>query len=174
VDAARLLGVIRPLLAASGTRWALAGGFAIAAWGSTRTTHDLDILAEDRVRRDLLARLLETGFRTVFDTEGFSNLDHPTLGPLDFLWVEGETCRRLFAAAVERPGPDGLPLLVPSPEHLVAMKVKAIVNRPIRVLRDGEDLRLLLSLPDIDQNEARAIFDRVGLRGLYDRLKTTT
>ena len=54
------------------------------------------------------------------------------------------------------------------------MKVKAIVNRPIRVLRDGEDIRLLLSLPDIDQNEARAIFDRVGLRGLYDRLKTTT
>lgn len=172
MDAARLLRVIRPLLAASGTRWALAGGFAIAAWGSARTTHDLDLLAEEHVHRDLLDRLASAGFRVVFDTEGFSNLEHPVYGHLDFLWVEGETCRRLFAAAVERPGPDGLTLLVPAPEHLVAMKVKAISSRPIRVLRDGEDLRVLLSLPDIDQNEARAIFDRAGLRELYDRLTT--
>jgi len=78
---------------------------------------------------------------------------------------------RLFESAVPRSGPDGLAVLVPSPEHLVAMKVKAIRNKPIRVLRDSEDLRVLLNRPEIDQNQARETFKRNGLLELYDSLK---
>ena len=62
------------------------------------------------------------------------------------IWVAGETSRRLFAAARERNLPGEVPVRVPAPEHLVEMKVKAIRSRPARVLRDGEDLRVLLGL----------------------------
>ena len=36
----RLLDVLRPHLEACGARWMLAGGFALAAWGSTRALRD--------------------------------------------------------------------------------------------------------------------------------------
>jgi hypothetical protein len=173
MDAARLLTVLRPHFEATGARWMLAGGFAAAAWGSARTTLDLDLLVDDAARSALLARIVAEGFETSNDAEGFTNFEHPdpALGRLDFLWVEGLTRDRLFAAAVQRTGPDGLPVLVPAPEHLVAMKVKAIKNKPIRVFRDSEDLRILLNRPEIDQTEARETFERNGLLELYHRLK---
>ncbi|MEO6325916.1 MAG: nucleotidyl transferase AbiEii/AbiGii toxin family protein [Thermoanaerobaculia bacterium] len=168
----RLVQCLRPHLDACGARWALAGGFALVAWGSTRTTLDLDLVLGEEARVAVLRRLEGEGFETLFDSEGFTNLQHPdpALGRLDLIWVEGSTRERLFAAAVERTGPDGAPLLVTAPEHLVAMKVKAIKNRPSRVLRDGEDLRFLLASADIDQNQARETFARSGLLELYERL----
>lgn len=118
-------------------------------------------------------RIVAEGFEAYNDTEGFTNLQHadPALGRLDFLWVNGGTSDRLFEAAVTRPGPDGKPVLVPRPEHLVAMKLRAIQSRATRVIRDGPDLQHLLSLPGIDQNEVRGYFEKVGLVELYDRLK---
>jgi hypothetical protein len=173
MDAGKLLGVLRPILDMCEARWMLAGGFAMAAWGSARSTFDLDLVVGEEARTPILKAIATEGFEVLFDSEGFTNLLHPdpTLGRLDILWVEGSTRERMFAAAVERSGPDGLTALVPSPEHLVAMKVKAIRNKPIRVFRDSEDLRLLLSRPEIDQNQAREVFERSGLLELYDRLK---
>jgi len=173
MDAARLIALLRPHFEATGTRWMLAGGFAVAAWGSARTTLDLDLLLDEGARGALLPRIVAEGFEAYNDTEGFTNLEHPdpALGRLDLLWVEGSTSERLFSAAVSRTGPDGLPVLVPAPEHLVSMKVKAIRNKPIRVFRDSEDLRVLLNRPEVDQNEARETFERNGLLELYNRLK---
>jgi len=174
MDVTRLFELLRPHLEACGARWMLAGGFALAAWGSTRATADLDLIVDDRAKADLLPRLAAEGFGTLFDSEGFTNLLHPdpALGRLDLIWVEGETSRKLFAAAVERPGPGGRPTKVPKPEHLVAMKVRAIQGRATRALRDGPDLAFLLSLPGIDENEAREPFVRAGLVELWERLRS--
>ncbi len=151
----------------------LAGGFALAAWGSTRATADLDLVVDDSSKARLLSLLAEEGFETLFDSEGFTNLLHPdpALGRLDLIWVEGETSRKLFASSVERPGPGGRPTRVPKPEHLVAMKVRAIQGRATRALRDGPDIAFLLSLPGIDENEAREPFIRAGLVEFWERLR---
>jgi hypothetical protein len=174
MDAARLLGVLRPHFEATGSRWMLVGGFAVAAWGSARTTLDLDILVDDAARGPLLARIVAEGFEAFNDSEGFTNLQHPdpALGRLDLLWVEGATARQLFDAAVSRSGPDAKPVLVPKAEHLIAMKLRAIQSRATRVIRDGPDIQHLLGLPGIDHNEVRGYFEKVGLAELYDRLKT--
>lgn len=151
----------------------LAGGFALAAWGSTRATADLDLIVDDEAKGTLLSRLAAEGFRTLLDSEGFTNLLHPDpeLGRLDLVWVTGETTRKLLAGAAERPGPGGATVLVPKPEHLVAMKVRAIQGRPTRALRDGPDLAFLLALPGIDESEARGHFVRAGLLDLWERLR---
>jgi hypothetical protein len=151
----------------------LAGGFAMAAWGSARATLDLDLVVDEASRETLLSRMSNEGFEAIFDSAGFTNLLHPdpALGRLDLIWVEGDTSAKLFEAAVERPGPDGQPLLVPRPEHLVAMKLRAIQSRATRVTRDSPDLQHLLALPGIDHNEVRGYFDRAGLHELYERLK---
>lgn len=173
MDAVRLLALLRPHLEACGARWMLAGGFALAAWGSTRATADLDLVVDDAAKGALLPGLRAEGFATLFDAEGFTNLLHPDpeLGRLDLIWVEGETARKLLAGASSRPGPGGEPVPVPKPEHLVAMKVRAIQGRAARALRDGPDLAFLLGLPGIDENEAREPFVRAGLLELWDRLR---
>lgn len=173
MDVVRLLDVLRPHLETCGARWMLAGGFALAAWGSTRATADLDLIVDDAPRDEVLRRLAAEGFETLFDSEGFTNLLHPDreLGRLDLIWVEGETSRKLFAGGVERPGPGGTLMLAPKPEHLVAMKVRAIQGRATRALRDGPDIAFLLSLPGISENEAREPFVRAGLVELWERLR---
>lgn len=173
MDVVRLLDVLRPHLEACGAKWMLAGGFALAAWGSTRATADLDLIVDDAPRDEVLRRIATEGFETLFDSEGFTNLLHPdpVLGRLDLIWVEGETSRRLFSAARERSLPGGTLERVPAPEHLVEMKVKAIRSRPTRVFRDGEDLRVLLGIEGIDQNAAREAFVRAGLVELWNRLR---
>jgi len=173
MDAVRLLALLRPHFEATGARWVLAGGFALAAWGSTRATADLELIVDDGAKDALLPRLHAEGFATLFDSEGFTNLLHPDpeLGRLDLIWVEGETSRKLWASAQERPGPGGEPARVPKPEHLVAMRVRAIQGRATRALRDGPDLEFLLALPGIDENEAREPFERAGLGELWERLR---
>jgi predicted nucleotidyltransferase len=174
MDAARLLTVLRPHFEATGARWMLAGGFAAAAWGSARMTLDLDLVVDEEPRDALLSRIVAEGFEAFNDTEGFTNLQHPdpALGRLDLLWVKGETSRQLFEAATSRSGPDAKPILVPKPEHLIAMKLRAIQSRATRVIRDGPDIQHLLGLPGIDHNEVRGYFEKTGLAELYDRLKT--
>ena len=54
------------------------------------------------------------------------------------------------------------------------MKVKAIKEQPTRVFRDSEDLRALLSLPDLDENAVRGIFERAGLGDLHARIKASS
>lgn len=175
MDAVRLISRLRPLLVESGVPWALAGGFALVAWGSTRTTLDLDLLVDEAGRKRLLPALSQEGFVTIFDSEGFTNLQHPDplLGRLDLIWIEGKTSRVLFGATEERTGPDGLPVRVPRREHLIAMKVRAIQSRPARVIRDAPDINFLLNTPGIDENEARGYFEKAGLLDLFLRLRRT-
>jgi hypothetical protein len=54
------------------------------------------------------------------------------------------------------------------------MKVKAMKEQPTRVFRDSEDLRLLLSLPGLDENAVRATFERAGLGELHARIKAAS
>lgn len=152
----------------------LVGGFAIAAWGSARTTLDVDILLDESVRSALLPLVVGEGFEASNDSEGFTNLRHPdpALGRLDLIWVNGVTSLQLFEGASSRPGPDGRPILIARPEHLIAMKLRAIQNRSTRVIRDGPDIQHLLGLPGIDHNEVRGYFEKLGLAELYERLKT--
>ncbi len=65
----------------------------------------------------------------------------------------------------------GITVPVPRPEHLAAMKVHAIKNDPTRTLQDLADIRLLCQLPNVDREEIRGTFDRVGLVELYEKIE---
>lgn len=154
-----------------GIRYALAGGNALVAWGHDRPTHDADFAVDGAHRQRVVAHAETLGYQTTFVSASFSNHHHPdsALGHVDFLYVYGSTADALFADAETRTTMNvELPVL--APEHLIAMKVHAMKQSPMRVLIDAPDIAYLLTLPGLDHARIREYFSQHGLLKIYDEL----
>ncbi|HEX6099405.1 MAG TPA: hypothetical protein VF432_24025 [Thermoanaerobaculia bacterium] len=57
------------------------------------------------------------------------------------------------------------------PEHLIAMKVHAMKQQPMRVLIDAPDVAYLMALPGVDRARIREYFSQQGLLKIYDELE---
>ena len=79
------------------------------------------------------------------------------------MYVRDGTAERLFASARELPGPEARLIPVPIPEHLIAMKVRAIADAPERAWQDMADIGYLLRIAGLDREEVRGYFVRAGL-----------
>ena len=141
-------------------------------YGYPRTTLDLDLIVEAAIQEDLICWLESLGYRTLHRSSGYSNHAHsdPSLGEIDFVYVQGETAEKLFAGCRMAPGPGGLTVPVPRPEHIAALKVMAMKNDPNRTFREQEDIRFLLSLPGVDRREVQGYFERYGLTERFNEL----
>jgi Nucleotidyl transferase AbiEii toxin, Type IV TA system len=165
VDFAGELATVREYLAGNGYRVAVIGGVALAAYGCPRMTLDLDLVT-DAAAQDSLVQFMESrGFVTLHRSSGFSNHRHAERdrGRVDVMYVRDDTADRVFASARALPGPQGHPILVPKPEHLVAMKVRAMQDAPERARQDLVDIAYLLGVEGIDRTEVRGYFERAGL-----------
>src|SRR5215510_6863788 len=91
-------------------------------------------------------------------------------GRVDFMYVRGETAEKLFASAKKLPGPGGRSILVPKPEHLIAMKVQAMKDAPERTRQDLVDIAYLLGLDGVNRDEVRQYFESAGLHGRWHEL----
>ena len=173
VDFGAVLRMVSTFLEGMGTRFALIGGVALAAYGLARTTLDLDLLVESRGQDDLIAFLEANGFATLHRSTGYSNHLHPdsARGRLDCVYVGGPTGEQLFAACRIARAPGGLELPLPKPEHLAALKVVAMKNDPGRTFQEMADIRFLLRLPQVDRQEIKGYFERHGLRERFDDLE---
>lgn len=172
MDFRRNLVDIGAFLDESGHPWALVGALALSAYGIARTTVDLDLLTETEAQETLVAFLAELGYETLHRSRGYSNHLHPDAGRgrVDVLYVGRDTRERLFASARRLPGPEGTEILVPKPEHLVAMKVQAMKNDPSRTFQDLADIRQLLTLPGINPEEVRGYFEKHDLSHRYEEI----
>ena len=172
MDFARALELVSGIFEREGRPFALAGAAALAAYGVTRSTVDLDFVAEAAVQDALIESLEALGYRTLHRSPGYSNHVHTdsALGRLDFIYVDEATTRSVFGEG-RTASVAGRSVRVPRPEHLAAMKVQAIKNDPSRTYQDLADVRLLLGLPGIDRDEVRAYFERAGLGERFDELQ---
>jgi len=166
LDFGIVLGVVSDFLEERGHRHAVIGGVALAAYGLPRTTLDLDLIVESSAQDELISFLESRGYKTVNRLRGYSNHSHPDplWGNIDFVYVGPETSQDLFSASRIAEGPRGLPIRLPKPEHLAALKVVAMKNDPGRAFQDMADIRFLLTLPGVDRYEIKDYFDRQGLR----------
>jgi nucleotidyltransferase AbiEii toxin of type IV toxin-antitoxin system len=172
MDVTRVLGLVRPFFEQRQEPFAVVGGLALLAYGAPRATFDVDILAPQNVRDELVAFLEARHFATLGVRAGFSNHQHPepALGRLDVIYVSGTTAEVVFAGCTAKAIAPGLEVPVPRPEHLVAMKVQAFAEDRTRY-SDLADLQFLLSLPELDQQEARSYFESAGLSDYYEQLR---
>jgi len=173
VNFSRVIQELAGFLSREDARFALAGAFALHAYGLARATSDLDFVTEARVRERLVTFLETLGYETLHSSRGYSNHLHPEpeLGRVDMIYVDEETADKLF----ESPGATfrlgGRELSVPRPEHLAAMKVHAMKNDPGRVFQEMADIRFLLQLEGVDEREIRGYFEKAGLREKFDEIK---
>jgi hypothetical protein len=175
MDFGRVLKTVAGFLEEKSFRYAVVGGVALAAYGLPRMTLDLDLVVEARARGDVIQFLESLGYKTLYRSSGYSNHEHddPTWGSLDFIYVNENTGKELFSSCRSLPGPLGLTMPVPRPEHLVAMKVTAMKNDPGRTFQEMNDIRFLLKLPGVDRGKAESYFDRQGLGDRLDEIKRT-
>jgi hypothetical protein len=168
-----VLDTVGWFLSDRGRRYALAGAFALHAYGISRATSDLDLVVEADARAELIAFLESLGYETLHSSGGYSNHLHalPALGRIDCIYVEGATADRLFEGAKELATFQGIRVRVPRPEHLCAMKVLAMKNDPSRALQEMADVQRLLELPEIDEGEVRGYFERHGLLEAFHEIK---
>ena len=173
MDFGRNLEDLKRFLDARQCRWALIGDVALAAYGLARTTLALDLVVDFDAQDDIVSFMEDLGFETLHCSAAYSNHLHPApmRGRIDFLYVQGPTRDRLFAEVQTRTGPRGIPVPVPKPEHLIAMKVLAIKSDPGRTFQDLADIRYLASLPGVDHDEIRSHFERYGLLDRYRELQ---
>ena len=173
MDFARVLTAVAQFLEREGARFGLAGAVALHAHGLARATTDLDLVVEEEAQPALLRFLAALGYEQLHLSGGFSNHLHPdpAWGRLDFIYLDPRTADLLFARAVRSRPLGDLEVLVPSPEHLVAMKVQAMRNDPSRRFQDLADVQFLLGLPGVDEAEIRRYFEQHDLLGSFDELK---
>jgi hypothetical protein len=165
VDFARELSDVRAFLDGKGFRSAVIGGIALAAYGHPRLTLDLDIVTDAGAQDDIVGFMESRGFQTLHRSEGYSNHRHAAAahGRVDFMYVREPTASRLFSAVRQLAGPGGMLIDVPRPEHLMAMKVRAIADAPERTFQDLADIGYLVRLQGVNREEVRGYFVRAGL-----------
>ncbi len=168
----KVLSAVTRFLDEHGFPYALAGAFALAAYGLSRATEDIDFVVDARAQQGLIAFLESLGYETVYSSGGYSNHVHSlrAMGRVDCIYVDGPTATQLFEGAKVVPIA-GRSLRVPRPEHLAAMKILAIKNDPTRAFQEMADLQHILGLPGVNVNEIRGYFERYGLLEKFDELR---
>jgi hypothetical protein len=153
----------------------LVGGYAVMAHGFVRATDDLDLLVQGS-RRDQWRRLLEgLGMSVYREMPAFMQFN-PAPGtrlPVDLMFVADEVFERMLADA-DQASVEDLSLGIVSLRHLFALKCHAIQHgKPLRRLKDTEDLIQLITLNGLNLNEPelRATILKHGNQELYERLQ---
>jgi len=173
VDFSKVIEALSGFLKREKVRFALAGAFALHAYGLSRATSDVDFVTEAAVRQRLVDFLESLGYETLYSSRGYSNHLHAEaeMGRLDLIYVEGETADRLFEAAETSFRLGGHELSVPRAEHLAAMKVHAMKNDPERTLQEMADIRFLIQLEGVDEDEIQEYFESAGMQERFDEIK---
>lgn len=167
------LELIHAKIVAAGLRHLLIGGQALNTFGSPRATLDVDFLIPTADRDQWLRILSEEGFTLKHDGGNFVQFAPPygVPWPLDLMLVNEQTFEKLSSNArtVECLG---IRTRVPAPEHLIALKLHALVHGPaMRMEKDFPDIVRLVRMTGIDLQsiELRQIFERFGTEELYER-----
>jgi hypothetical protein len=173
LDFARVIREVEKFFERERFPHAVIGAFGLQAYGLSRATADLDFVTDFSAQARLVPFLESLGYETLHLSTGYSTHLHAdaALGRLDFVYVSGETSRRLFESARTMPVIKGISLAVPRAEHLAAMKIQAMKNDPERTFQELADILFLLRLPEIDQQEIRGYFEKQGLLEKYDEIR---
>ena len=152
----------------------LVGGFAVNAYGVSRHTGDIDFLISDDDYSKVKKMLLELGYRENMKEVLFARFvsDDPKLWDLDLLLVDRQTLKGIYRNG-KSTQVSGHSFIVPSLDHLIALKLHAIKNNPAgREFKDMPDIIQLIKMNKIDPS-AHSFKDlclKYGTQPLYAKI----
>jgi hypothetical protein len=158
-------------------RYVLIGGFAVNYYKVSRQTADVDFLLALNDLDLALEVLKKSGYREIARGEAFARLESEDLRlmNLDLLVTETETLDRIIAEGKET-WIAGLKFIVPSLEHLIAMKLHSIKNNPrLREYRDLPDIINLIEANQVDVKNSHfsELCLKYGTQELYQKIKNS-
>ena len=152
----------------------LIGGFAVNYYKVTRQTADVDFLITKEDFDKIVGLLEEAGFKQDYTQEVFARLksNTPYLMDLDFMFVDKETLEKIIKEA-KLINIAGEKFLVPSLNHLIALKLHAIKYNPkIHEFKDLLDIIELIKVNkvNIKTNEFKNLCLKFGTEELYHKI----
>lgn len=131
----------------------LIGGFAVNYYKYARQTLDVDFIIKKDEFDKILVLLENAGYKMDYNQEVFSRLtspDKPLMMDMDFMFVDEETISKIIKAG-KKTDIAGCEFVVPSLEHLIALKLHAIKYNPgIRLAKDIADIISLAIINNFD------------------------
>jgi hypothetical protein len=152
----------------------LIGGFAVNYYKVSRQTADIDFLITRENFEMILDLLEEKGFKKEYEQETFARLlgDRLYMMDIDFMFVDKNTLDKVInggkAILIA-----GQKFIVPSLEHLIALKVHAIKYNPkIREYTDLPDIIQLIRVNKLNIKDAgfKSMCLKYGTEELYNKI----
>ena len=152
----------------------LIGGFAVNYYKVTRQTADVDFLITKEDYEKILSLLEEEGLKQDYAQEVFARFSSQKsyLMDIDFMFVDKETLDKIIKEG-KKISIAGQKFIVPSLNHLIALKLHAIKYNPkIREYKDLLDIIELIKVNhmDVKTNEFRDLCLKYGTEELYKRI----
>ena len=152
----------------------LIGGFAVNYYKVTRQTADIDFLITSDDFKRLLSLLEGEGYKLGYTQEVFARLigEKPYLMDLDFMFVDKETLDKIINEG-EEINIAGQKFIVPSLNHLIALKLHAIKYNPkIREYKDLSDVIELIKINKlkVKNEEFKNLCLKYGTEELYHKI----
>lgn len=118
---------------------ALIGGLALACYGSTRATVDLDLLIREEHKEKVKALFLANGFNLAHESQEV--LQFSGIGFVDILLARRPISHKILAEA-STDGPEGIKVV--KSEDLIGLKIQAYINDSSREFQDKADIQFLI------------------------------
>jgi len=148
--------------------YAVIGAFALHAYGYTRATQDIDFITRLEYQDKIIAYLESLGFETLNRSPGYSNHLSPVGSiRIDLVYIEGKTAEMIFEGVQKKSLMVQYELPVVSPEHLIALKLFAVRNDPDRKFKELADIKEIMKMTPVNQEEVRVYFKDYGLEEYY-------
>jgi hypothetical protein len=157
----------------------LVGGNAVNLYAYRRTTFDVDLLVRETEAQRWISFFEQRGYRIFHRTANFVRLhfaaDAAKALPVDLMLADEETFEKIRAGSDRRDVAEGVRLAVPSPLHLIAMKLHALKTQA-RVER-GADFQDVLHLIrtakiDIHSEELTEVLNRYATETIRSKILT--
>lgn len=146
---------------------ALIGGLAMACYGSTRATVDLDLLIDENHKEEVKSMFLSQGFTLVNESEEV--LQFAGIGYVDVILARRPISRKILLES-NLGGPEGIKFV--RTEDLIGLKIQAYVNDSQRELQDKADIQFLIeNVSDLDWQRIKLYADLFDQWGVIDDIK---
>ncbi len=151
------------------------GGHAVILLGYIRATADFDLMVPEERRSEWLDLLRDLDFRLFHGTEAFVQMEasHRQGLAVDLMFVEAHTWQRMAEGAHPKELA-GERVLLPRPEHLVALKLHAAraAGRSKPAI-DWEDIRQIIRICALDPEEEsfRTLIVRYGGEDALEKIR---